>query len=256
MSDPYVIWTLRRTGGTTLGTLLSRLSEHPSTQHEPFNKDRVFAHVSQGFAQSGDVGQLRGDLRKALAGRPVIKHCYELMSPAFDAVFLEVTTALGYRHIVLDRRRETDRIISLELAYLTGAWGSDAARDIYPAIEAGEVTLAAMDAQRATSQMRMCHNRRSVLAQQMTAMGQRPFVVYFEDVYADPQAGAALIGRLLAYLGIRPEEHPDYEAQLSTALLHSGQNSARILQAVPNLEAVRTQLETLFATQAQVFAPS
>jgi len=247
---------MRRTGGTTLASLLATLSEHAGIQHEPFNRERMFGHVSATFVQSGDLDRMRADMHDCLAKRPLIKHCYEIVSEPLNAMFLEVSTALGYRHIVLDRRRETDRILSLELAHLTGAWGGDAAQEIYPSIEAGEVTLEPIDTARALREMRLCDARRKAFADRMEAADVAPFVIYFEDVYSDPQEGRALIARLLAFLGIRPEDHKDYDKLVSDALLKRGQNSARILQAVPDVQAAVDLLEAEHAAQVPVLPAS
>jgi hypothetical protein len=256
VSDPYVIWTMRRTGGTTLATLLSDLSEHNGIEHEPFNRDRIFGHVSEAFRQTDDDAQLRTDLKDIFAKKPVIKHCYELVPPAFNKTLFDVTSSLGYQHIILDRRNEADRIISLELARITGAWGGDAAKKLYPAIEAGEVMLEPLDVELALRQMNMCHKRRLMLAE-MTADAQpAPFVVYFEDVYNDPQRGRELISQLLAFLGIHPEDHVDYAARVDDALLKRGQNSARILQAVPNASAAEKSLRESHSLHSQVFVAS
>jgi hypothetical protein len=37
VSSPFIIWTMQRTGGTTLTDLLMSMSEHPGAEHEPFN---------------------------------------------------------------------------------------------------------------------------------------------------------------------------------------------------------------------------
>lgn len=251
-----MIWTMRRTGGTTLATLLSTLSEHSGIQHEPFNPDRKFGHVLQAFRQDDDLEALRIALSACFADRPVVKHCYELMPAAFNAVLLEVTTALGYRHIVLDRRNETARIMSLELAHLTGAWGGDAAKKIYPAIEAGEVTLDPVNLARARAQMGACQIHRQQLAQLAQDIVPAPFVVYFEDVYCAPEEGRALIKRLLGFLEIDPEDHQNYEALVNDALMGSGQNSTRILKAVPDVDAAIADLEALHSTQSQAFEAS
>lgn len=257
MSHPYVIWTMRRTGGTTLASLLATLSEHPGIQHEPFNSDRKFGHIAAEFARNGDEVQLRAALHDCLENSPVIKHCYELMSQAFNTVFMDVTTALGYRHIVLDRRNETDRIVSLELAHLTGAWGGEAAQKIYPDIEAGVITLEPLDTTRALREMRLCNTRRKELAQAMAALnGVTPFVVYFEDVYSDPQEGRALVARVLAFLDIQREAHTDYENLVDSALLKRGQNSSRILQAVPDVEAAINILKAEHTAHESVFTAS
>ena len=248
---------MRRTGGTTLASLLATLSEYPGIQHEPFNSDRKFGHIAAEFALSGDEAQLRAALHDCLENRPVIKHCYELMSHAFNAAFMDVTTTLGYRHIVLDRRNETDRIVSLELAHLTGAWGGAAVQKIYPDIEAGEVTLEPLDATRALREMRLCNTRRKELSQAMATLdGVTPFVVYFEDVYSDPEEGRALIARVLEFLDIRREAHTDYEKLVDDALLRRGQNSSRILQAVPDVEATINTLKAEHAAQEPVFTAS
>jgi hypothetical protein len=256
LSYPYVIWTMRRTGGTTLASLLSTLSEHTGIQHEPFNTERIYGHISGAFAQTGDIVQLRTDLHASLGKTPLVKHCYELMSPAFNEVLLEVSTALGYRHIILDRHSEADRIISLELAYLTGAWGGDAAQKIYPAIEAGEIVLDPLNVRRALQHTRQCMIRRQELAKMTDAAGLSPFVVYFEDVYSDPKAGRLLIKRLLAFLEIHINDPAAYDKLVDDALLRRGQNSARILQAVPNAAVAKQELETMLRTQAPVFRAS
>ena len=254
MSDPYVIWTMRRTGGTTLATLLNTLSEHPTIEHEPFNPERRFGHVSADFKMTNDAGRLRDTLMICLQNRPLIKYCYELLPPAFNAALLEVTTALGYRHIILDRRSEADRILSLELAQMTGAWGGDRAKQIYPGIEAGEVTLPPINEDKVMREMTLCRARRQELVQMIASITPAPFVVYFEDVYSDPQAGRALIARLLAFLGIRSEAHEGYDKLVSNALLHRGQNTARIMDAVPNIKEIRAAMKALQG--ADIFAPS
>ncbi|QUJ76007.1 hypothetical protein KDD17_13900 [Sulfitobacter albidus] len=256
MSDPYVIWTMRRTGGTTLATLLSLLSEHPRVQHEPFNKGRKFGDVYPAFLETGDTTALRGTLLDLLADRPVIKHCHELMNHAFNSTLMQVTTELGYRHIVLDRRSETDRLLSLELAQLTGAWGGDAAAKLYPAIEAGEVTLDPINMKHASYQMELCQTRRAQLAAMTAQADPAPFVIYFEDVYTDPERGRALIERLLAFLGIDPQAHPDYENLMEDALLRRGQNSFRIATAVPGFAKDRARLQAMEAKKPKIFVSS
>lgn len=255
MSAPFLIWTLRRTGGTTLTTLLTALSDHPGTEHEPFNPDRHFGAVTRHWRAQQDAARLRADIEAALAPRPVIKHCYEIMPPALNRTLMEVSTERGYRHVILDRRDEADRVLSLELAKITGAWGSEAATRIYAEIEAGTGTLAPLDIEGAVAHLRYCHKRRGEIRDLLVASGQRPHVIYFEDVYRDPQAGRAQVGAVLEFLGIDPADHPDYEARLTEALLTRGQNSARIMSAVPNIEAARAALEAA-AAQPEVFAAS
>lgn len=256
MSAPFLIWTMRRTGGTTLAALLTTLSEHPGIQHEPFNAERKLGAVTTRWREGRDPARLRSDIETSLAHRPVLKHCHELMPPELNRTLMEVANDLGYRHIVLDRRAEADRILSLELAKLTGAWGGKDAKRIYTEIEAGEVSLPSLNIEEAVAHLRFCRKRRSEVRDLFATTGQQPHVIYFEDIYHDPDAGRTRVGALLEFLGIEPDDHPEYEKQLTEALLHRGQNSARIMSAIPNITAARRALDMAHAAQAEVFAAS
>lgn len=242
MSSPYIIWTLRRTGGTTLAGLLSVLSEHPTAQHEPFNPERVFGSVVSGWFQHNDEARLRADLMQVLEKRPLIKHCYELLPDAFNRVLLEVTLELGYAQVILDREAEVDRILSLELARQTGAWGKQEAWRVFQALENGTREMEPIDVAGAAHHLRVCQEYRSKVQALFDSHGVAPFVVYFEEVYSDPQAGRKMVADLLAYLQIDPNSHADYEALLTEALMRKGQKSGRILEYVPNIAAARAQL--------------
>lgn len=243
MSRPFIIWTMRRTGGTTLTGLLMRLSEHPNAQHEPFNADRQLGRVVQHWRQSSDAKQLAADFDEVLAPRPLIKHCYEIFAQPFNAALLAATERAGYRHVILDRRGEVDRILSLELAKITGAWGPKQAADRYDAFEQGTAQMPPIDIDTALKHMGRCHQQRQTLEKLMHAAGVRPHVVYFEDIYADPDAGRAEIARLLEFLELDPSTQDDYDQRLSDALLNKGQNSAKMMGFVPNIDEARKQLE-------------
>ena len=247
---------MRRTGGTTLAALLASLSEHPTVPHEPFNPERIFGAVTTAWRKSHDKAQLRAGIEAALTPRPVIKHCYEIMPPELNRALMEVASEKGYRHVILDRRAETDRILSLELAKITGAWGGDDAKRIYARIDAGEAAVDPVDIGEAVAHLRYCHKRRQEIRDLLSGTGQAPHVIYFEDVYRDPEAGRARVGALVDFLGIDRADHPTYEAQLTDALLHRGQNTARIMSAVPNIDAARAALEEAQAGLDEVFTAS
>jgi LPS sulfotransferase NodH len=242
MSSAYIIWTLRRTGGTTLAALLADLSEHPGVEHEPFNPERAFGAVVRAWRDHRDEAQLRAHFEQVLAPRPVIKHCYELLPDAFNAMLMQVTRDLGYAHIVLDRRAEVDRILSLELAKQTGAWGKQEAGKVLRELQMGVRRMAPFDTAEALHHKAVCAARRGWLADAFADAGITPHEVFFEDVYSDLEAGRAEVAALLAFVGIVPEDFPDFEQRRDEALLKKGQNSARLLDFVPNLLDVREAL--------------
>ena len=238
---------MRRTGGTTFTSLLTTLSEHPGTQHEPFNPDRKFGWVTQGWIDNSDTAELMKGLDQVLADTPLIKHCYELVPEMVNLALIKATSDRGYRHIVLDRETEVDRIISLELAKTTGAWGAEAAETIYAEIEAGRRQLPEIDIPQASSHMKACANLRRWLAEQFDAAHHTPLLVYFEEVYGDFKAGVRTVEEVLDCLGIVPSDQAKYEALLVEALTEQSQNSQSIAGAVPNMEDLRNTLETTYA---------
>lgn len=243
VSFPYIIWTMQRTGGTTLATLLAVLSEHPGVQHEAFNEERVFGHV---VGHWEDPERMRQEMAAVLERRPVIKHCHELLPPPLNIALLEISSALGYRHIVLEREAEVDRILSLEMAKITGAWGSDQARRIYRQIEEGAIPVDPIDVPRALAHMHECAARRIGLDNLFESHGQTPYRVSFEDIYTDPVSGRALIEDLLAFLEIDSTANPDYDSLVTEALVQKGQNSTRVAEAVPNYDEARSRLAQAF----------
>lgn len=247
---------MQRTGGTTLATLLENLSEHPSIEHEPFNKGRVFDWVLANWRDGNSVSRLKTDVDQVLQARPLLKHCYELVPDELNQTLMEATSDLGYCHIILDRRAEPNRILSLELAELTGAWGKQEAKAIYNQIEAGEITLDPIDERRALNHLVACQNKRRTLSDLLSDFSQDAFVVYFEDVFSDPEAGRVQIHKLFDFIGLDPNDAGQYEKQVDDALMNKGQNSARVMGGVPNLEDVRQSLSTEFQKDPYFFDAS
>lgn len=249
MSDPFVIWTMRRTGGTTFTSLLTTLSEHSGVQHEPFNPDRKFGHITKAWIAHKDTNLLMNGLDQVLAERPLIKHCYELVPEAVNLALIKATSERGYRHIVLDREAEVDRIISLELAQVTGAWGAEDATRIYAEIETGTRVLDPINVGQACEHMISCADLRRWLASQFDATLHTPLLVYFEEIYGDFEMGRRTVEEVLKCLGIIPGAHPRYEALLLEALTEKAQNSHSIAHAVPNMDDLRSALEKSYASE-------
>lgn len=256
MSSPYIIWTMQRTGGTTLAQVLATLSEYQGVQHEPFNAERMFGAITTAFAADGDIDALKSKLEQALADKPVIKHCYELLPPEQNAALMQVSTASGYKHIILDRRAEADRILSLELARATGAWGGSEAKEILGKIARGGAPLPELNRTRALHHLGQCRLRRGEMLAELGSRGIEPFVVYFEDIYSDFEAGKRLILRILAFLGIDPNAKAGADKMIDDALTNNGQNSASVLNTLSSVVMLRDDLAKAWNCPQGMFAPS
>lgn len=247
---------MQRTGGTTLAVLLADLSEHPKAKHEPFNIERPFGFVTRQFLDHGNEIRLTADMGKVLEPRPVIKHCHELVPAPLNRALMQAAVARGYRHIILERRNEADRILSLKLAEQTGVWGWKTARETYDGIIRNREALHPLDLQAALAHLHHCQARRQALAALLHEAGQTPFVIHFEDIYASASLGRGNIARLVGFVGIDPARHPDYDTRVDNALLNRGQDSARILDLVPGIAEVRNRLEAEARHQAFRFESS
>ena len=235
--------------------LVNTLSEHPVVQHEPFNEERVFGHVSKAWRENNDHDRLISNIEAALAPRPLIKHCYELVAPEVNKALMEISTRMGYRHVVLDRRAEVDRILSLELAKITGVWGKVGSFKIYEEVEAGTRSLGPIDIAEAVAHLRFCQQRRADVHAQLKALDEPYFEVFFEDVYSDFESGRVKVRKLLKYLEIDTKTYRGYAQKLTDALKRQGQNSARVIDLVPNVAQARTELSAALATFNENSAP-
>jgi hypothetical protein len=116
VSFPFIIWTCQRTGGISLFSALSSVSEHPAAENEPFDNDgprkRQFTDVGRMLPVPGRDKRLR----EIVDGGWLIKHCYELFPDEFNHALAEISTRAGYRHIHLVRRDEMGRLISKGIA--------------------------------------------------------------------------------------------------------------------------------------------
>lgn len=254
MSSPFLIWTFRRTGGTTLTDLMMDLSEHPRADQEAFNWDRCYGAVSKHWFDTRDEARLTADLDAVLAGKPLIKHCHELHHDGFNEALFFAAQRHGYRQMVLDRSDEVGRILSLELAQMTGAWGKHGSGERYARIERGEAVLPPIDIAEAIGHMRLCHDRRLKL-KALLARAVRPVrVVLFETLYGPIEQGRPVIRSILQNFGLIDDRDPlEIRKRITEALRFRGQDSARMLPFVPNIDAARAALTAEAETLPKVF---
>ncbi|MEZ5752525.1 MAG: hypothetical protein R3D60_11340 [Paracoccaceae bacterium] len=237
---PFLVLTLRRTGGTSLVRLMSALSAFPTVQHEPLNPGRLWGDIATRFAQTGDHIALRRDLSEVLRGWPNIKHCFDIADPAVTEALLDACVARGYRVVLLLREDDASRIRSLFLAMATGAWGSDRAAEVFPKIAAGEIALAPVDL--AQVRRRFFVDRAAIAeVEGLLAKRRIPHVrLTHEAVYARDGDMAQRAADLLAWLGV--DAAPGHPA-IRRFAAGTGQKSASVMDYLPN----RTDFDAVLA---------
>jgi hypothetical protein len=242
---PYLILTLRRTGGTSFMSFLSAVSAFPSVQHEPFNPDRIWGAVTRDFRKSGNAAAMQAAVAACVTGRPNIKHCIEIMPAALTRALIEACAAQGYAFLLLTRRDEASRLRSLFLAEATGAWGPLQAAKVYPRIQAGEIVPGPVPAEDVP---RRVAADAAALGQVLAVLRNRqiaPDWLVFEELYAPDGRVADRARAIAAGLGITVAADDD---RLQVLAESQGQGSSAIEPFVPGFDRIRALLAELCIT--------
>jgi hypothetical protein len=186
---PFIIWTLRRTGGTNLTRHLVNRSGLRGVEHEPFNPGRIFGHVTDAWKQGKDKALLAEQMRAVCARRNIIKHTVELAPQELSEALVECSAEFGYRHLFLYRRTARDRLLSLHFAQRSGVWGPKGAAT--RKVDETAVFGDALPAQKLADHERVCNQRLQKLWDALSRRTPAPIALAFEDVYAVPQEQAA-----------------------------------------------------------------
>lgn len=239
---PWLILTLRRTGGTSLTTFLAETSQFPAVEHEPFNVDRVFGKITQDFQKTSDIDAMQKAVADVVKGHPNIKHCVEIIPLELTRALIDECVAQGYGFIVLTRKNEARRVLSLLLAISTGAWGPKAAAEIYPKILAGTQQAQPIDPQVARNRVRQDY---FAIGRTLSLLRHRQInyqwlifeELYFGDTSIEEQARA-----VAADLGI--DIAPD-DARLTAFSQRDGQKSESIAHLVEGYDETAKILEKM-----------
>lgn len=239
---PWILLSLRRTGGTSLTSFLQSVSSFEGVQHEPFNPDRQFGWITRGFRETDDLAWLHEQVGTVLASRPNIKHCFDIARPEITRALIVRGHALGYRFLLLTRRDEAARLISLYLAFSTGAWGAKEARRIYPQIAEGRLKAAPIDLSALETQVRTDFY---LLGRTLTFLRNRQIPhhwLVFEEIYDSPAVARRKAREIAADLGLSIGEG---DPRLAIFGEKQRQNSVEIGHHVGNYDAAVARLRAL-----------
>jgi len=240
--QPWLILTLRRTGGTSLTTFLSTASSFPTIEHEPFNPGRRLGHITNSFHDSSNVAEMSAAVRQAVADKPNIKHCVEIIPTEITRALIDACHDQGYRFIVMTRRDEAKRLASLFLAISTGVWGPEDADRIYPKIIAGTQTPAPIDLTKLRGRVRTDYYS---VGRMLSLLRNRQIDyrwLLFEELYLGETPIREQALTLARGLGI--DIHEDDE-RLQAFAERSGQKSSDIAAYVENYETAVARLNRL-----------
>lgn len=228
-----MVWTLRRTGGTTLQKILSLAYDEGRVYAEPFNWDRAFGRYSKRLAQGGTAAEFYQSLLPEFERPLTIKHCVELMQRKVNAALFSTSLLQDFRHVILYRRNELKRIQSLVIAESTAFWGQSQV-DAYDAYLADHPELIKrVDYDRTLKIVDFGIEQLRAVRAALTEWNIGFVELRLEDLYADgPEAAYATLATELTGLGI------DLGSVKRKAVLgrmeRGQQHSSKLLRWVPN----------------------
>jgi LPS sulfotransferase NodH len=243
MSHPFIIWTMQRTGGTSLADLLMEMSEHPRAEHEPFNRDRQFGAVTAAWSETHDEAALSEAMAGILKQRYLIKHTYELRDMALNAALLKAAAATPYRHVFLRRQDELSRLVSKYIAEANGTWFTDYAAKVYEKIRTGERRLGAIPVKQLVAAYHRCRQATEEVRELMAKLGVAFRDLAYEELYVgERESRLRVFDRLCKFLDFAPEVVELNRAAIDEKLFHGSQDTRSILSFLPNLDAVAAAL--------------
>lgn len=221
--NPFVIWTLQRTGGTNLTQRLVERSSRPGIEHEPLNIGRAMGAVTQQWMQSKDRAAL-SQAMTALCARGVnVKHCVELVPWEVTEAFVEATIAAGYRHLMLYRRSPLERLLSLQFAKISGIWGPGQKSQVVE--QAGPISTRLPVASLVEHETH-CATTLQKVWDTLVVRSPSVLALAFEDVYEADRPHAAW--RLACVLGgLRLSEDPLRDKRFVDDVLNKGEQGTR-----------------------------
>lgn len=196
---PFIIWTLRRCGGTNLGEALFKFSSYKAIQHEPFNSDRFFGWVTQDWIANKNRQSLENNIKSVLSSRPLIKHCFEIIPDELNLMLLKVSAELGYKHLFLYREFPTDRLLSLNYAQMTGVWG----KGLESKVNESDLLSREIPVAKLLMHERDCRSKLFSIKDRMSEIDVTPLNLTFESLYKSDYAySSALVEETFKYLGV------------------------------------------------------
>jgi hypothetical protein len=238
-----IIWTFRRTGGTTLERMYRVLYGEDRVHGEPFNFDRIYGDISRVFATTHDGVALVNELRTRLTSPTVIKHCVEMASGEFNRALFAATTLIGFRHIVLFRINESKRLHSLAIARATKFWGQRNVEKHVEDAEAGRIPVDQIDTAYLLKTSDFGTRQLALIIRLLRSLND-PFVqIEMENFYSGkPFEVLARFVQISGKLGIKLES-PEQKTRIKAIVRHGPQNSSRLLDLIPNKHELTEFLE-------------
>jgi len=231
MAYHFIIWAATRTSSTSLASATN-------AENEPFHFGPPPNRLNWAYAdwqKQRTNEKLISGLSLALSDRPCFKHLPEWFDDDFNVGLAKRSTAFGYRHIHLIRLNELERLISNDVAGQLDAWWPKEAKERFAELRSGTRRLNPLDVPRLignAKRVRAAWNAvEPHLSPVLTVLQER-----LTGKDADTRIGT--LRKIADFLDLPSDSLRD----LDLSMRNGGQNTAQILDLLPNVGELRTRL--------------
>jgi hypothetical protein len=245
LEKPIIIWTLRRTGGTSLADFLFTSSKFKSIQDEPFNIERVWGDLTYDLkdhlrtpVEEWNLGLFRERIAVYCNKKHNIKHAIDNTPFLVTKYLLEVSQEVGYKHIVLLRKNQFQRILSLIIAQQT-TWKLGRTPDIvFPKIINGELEMQEISFENISQFFDSSINMIGRLYEELHQNDVEYYSVYFEELYSDKLSKHERLTnatKILDYLNIEQYD----PSLLDRNIFKSSENTQSVYDYISNYDQLK-----------------
>ncbi len=249
MTNPFIIWTTRRTGGTSLANILKTISGY-EVEHEPFNWDRTFGFIAKKFHNDQNFDDLQTAVNEYCINKKIcIKHCYEICGDSLNDSLIKVLAKSNYKHLFLLRKNELERLISLYLAQQTSAWGKQGSDEIYQKYLLKQKKLNELNIQEMVIHSKYCQKIIPSLQQKMLDSNISFIELYYENLYSGTYIERKeYLLKICQHLQIDTEIVAQNLSNLRYWLMDAKQESNSLYHLIPNYSEIRRTFAELYSS--------
>ena len=244
--NAFIIWTLQRTGGTNLAHHLFGRADMRGIQHEPFNKGRVFSHVTEQWLESKNEDLLASQMKEIVGRGLAIKHCVELVPLEISHALAKAACEAGFKHLFLYRKSALDRLLSLHFAQETGIWGPNEKNQATKALGA----IAPLPIAKLVHHEKRCIDLLNKMWSYLLAHNAKPLALSYDQLYAcNTSRSIDALLHVMKKFGLCRENQDDL-ALVNVITTNGHQGTKDKYEMIPGSSDLTTALE-----QVVKFAP-
>jgi hypothetical protein len=199
--------------------------------------------------EEGRLEEYRRGIREILDAKYVIKHCFETRTWDFNLdIASRFSEGDAYRHLILLRRSESKRLLSLAVALETGSWGPRQAERVLEGLKDTPPKSIELNIPRFQMEHQRCETRLSRLKEFFDVRSIPHKTLFFEDLYSgDREKRIDELEEVLGFLDLGPATEESIErlftkAQKSNEIYGYVANTDRFLTEVTRRPSAATKL--------------